>query len=391
MSARAFAFEPITRGGSVTGKPTPSGGPTQDTSTRGPAATPRAKRAPSSRAPVAPANQPVVTPANTTVYLHYYLWWTPLHWHDKLGNSYPFATNPPPIPGAMDATGCNPTVRYPGATIVDVPSEGLYDQGRGATFDLHIAQAASARIAGFIVSWQGTGQPGQTPSSSGYNARLDLLVARVNAYNAWHATKFRLALGLEAFGNYARPAAQIINDLEYFRSRYGGNPAFANVYSSQPVVMIIGSRQYALATIRAVSAAERGNFLLLGDETTGSWSRDAALLDGTGYYWSSQDPWNNPQSGSQIASLAAQVHAARKAWFAPFTAGFDTQMNGGSSCVPRRGVATLDAVWRMNRGSNPQGWFGISWNEFVENTYLQPTRTYGRTYLNELARLIASG
>src|SRR4029077_16449454 len=221
MSARAFAFEPITPGGSVTGKPSPSTRPTHDTSTQGPAATPPATRAPSSRAPVAPANQPVVTPANTTVYLHYYLWWTPLHWHDKLGNSYPFSARHPPIPGAMDATGCNPTVRYPGATIVDVPSEGLYDQGRGATFDLHIAQAASARIAGFIVSWQGTGQPGQTPASSGYNARLDLLVARVNAYNASHATKFRLALGLEAFGNYARPAAQIINDLEYFRSRYG--------------------------------------------------------------------------------------------------------------------------------------------------------------------------
>ena len=338
----------------------------------------------------AAANQPVVTPAQSTVYVHYYLWWTPRHWQEKLGSSYPYIASPP-IPGRMDASGCNPTVRYPGATIVDIPSEGLYDQGRGSTFDLHIAQAASARIAGFIVSWQGTGLPGQTPASSGYNARLDLLVARVNAYNATHPTKFRLALGLESFGNYARPAAQVINDLEYFRTRYARNPAFANVYSSQPLVMIIGSRRYALASVRAMSGAERNNFLLLGDETTASWSRDAAYLDGTGYYWSSQDPWNNPQSGSQIASLAAQVHAGAKAWFAPFTAGFNTQLIGGSSCVPRRGVNTLDAVWRMNRTSNPQGWFGISWNEFVENTYLQPTRTYGGTYLTELARLIASG
>ena len=373
------------------GKSSPSARPSNAGPTHAPSSNPAAKPLPATAGSAAAANPAVVTPARTTVYIHYYLWWTPLHWHDKLGGSYPYAANPPPIPGAMDASGCNPTVRYPGATIVDVPSEGLYDQGRGATFDLHIAQAASAQVTGFIVSWQGTGQPGQTPASSGYNARLDLLVARVNAYNATHATKFRLALGLEAFGNYARPAAQVVNDLEYFRARYATNPAFANVYSSQPLVMIIGSRRYSLASMRSISTAERSHFLLLGDETTGSWSRDAALLDGTGYYWSSQDPWNNPQSGSQIASLAAQVHAAGKAWFAPFAAGFNTQLIGGSTCVPRRGVATLDAVWRMNRGSNPQGWFGISWNEFVENTYIQPTRRYGSTYLTELARLIASG
>lgn len=355
---------------------------------RRPAASPRPSTA-SPRKTSAPA--PVIaTPAGTTVYVHYYLWWTPRHWQEKLGSGYPYTAGLPPAPGAMNAAGCNPTVRYRGATIIDVPAEGLYDQGRGATFDLHIAQAASARITGFIVSWQGTGQPGQAPSSSGYNSRLELFASRVNAYNASHGTRFRLALGLEVFGNYARPASQIINDLEYFRSRYAANPAFRNPYSPEPIVMLLASRQYSLSTVRAVSAAERSHFLMLGDETTGSWSRDAAFLDGASWYWSSQDPWNNPQSGSQVASLAAQVRAAGKAWFAPFTSGFNTQLMGGTTCVARR-VSTLDAVWRMNRLSHPQGWFGISWNEFVENTYLEPSRIYGRTYLNELSRLIASG
>lgn len=289
----------------------------------------------------------------------------------------------------MDASGCNPRVGYPGATIIDVPSEGLYDQGSGATFDRHIADAAGAGITGFIASWQGTGAAGQLPSSSGYNARLDLLVSRVEAYNASHARPFRLALGLEAYGNYGRPASALINDLEYFRSRYAGSSAFANSYGSQPLVMILGSRKYAESTMRAVSQAEQSHLILLGDETYQTWSRDAAYLDGTAYYWSSQDPWKNPQSGSQVASLASQVHAAGKLWFAPFTGGFNTQLTGGSTCTPRKGVSTLDEVWRLNRASNPNGWFGISWNEFVENSYLEPTRLYGRAYLNEIARLIA--
>jgi hypothetical protein len=288
----------------------------------------------------------------------------------------------------MASNGCDPTVRYSGATIVDVPAGGLYDQGSATTFDRHIRQALGAHLTGFVVSWQGTGQAGQGPSSSGYNSRLDLLVARVNAYNAAHDTSFRLILGLEAFGNYGRPASQVINDLDYFRARYGGNRAFANQYSGEPVVMLIGSRKYAASTVNAVSAAERSHLLLIGDETYRSWPRDADALDGSGYYWSSQDPWNNPQSGSQVAALASQVHAAGKVFFAPFNGGFNTQLNGGSTCVPRLGVRTLDEVWRVNRPSNPDGWFGISWNEYVENSYLEPSVLYGSTYLNEIKRLV---
>jgi hypothetical protein len=320
--------------------------------------------------------------------MFYYLWWTPRHWQEKLGPNYPYAANPAPAPGAMDAGGCNPRASYSGATIIDVPSGGLYDQGNGVTFDRHIAQAVGAHLTGFVVSWQGTGEAGQTPDSSGYNRRLDLLVSRVNAYNAAHGTSFRLALGLEAFGNYGRPASQVLNDLEYFRSRYARSGAFANQFSPEPMVMLIGSRKYSAATVEAVSAAQRSRLFLLGDETYTSWARDRAWLDGTGYYWSSQDPWNNPQSGSQVASLGAKVRADGKAFFAPFTGGFNTQLNGGSACVPRLGVRTLDEVWRLNRASNPQGWFGISWNEYVENSYMEPSALYGSVSLNEVRRLV---
>ncbi|HEV1998672.1 MAG TPA: hypothetical protein VGR61_11145 [Candidatus Dormibacteraeota bacterium] len=58
-------------------------------------------------------------------YVHYYLWWSTQHWHDKLGAAYPYSANPLPQPGYTDAAGCNPKVRYPGATIVDLPSEGM--------------------------------------------------------------------------------------------------------------------------------------------------------------------------------------------------------------------------------------------------------------------------
>jgi hypothetical protein len=45
-------------------------------------------------------------------------------------------------------------------------------------------------------------------------------------------------------------------------------------------------------------------------------------------------------------------------------------------------------VWATNATSDPDAWFGISWNEFVENTYLEPSLAYGSTYLDELSHLI---
>lgn len=333
-------------------------------------------------------SQSVATPKRATVYSYYYLWWTNQHWHDKLGTAYPYGTVP--IPGTTDAQGCNPKVFYSAAQIVDVPSEGLYDQAQSSTFTRHIGLAAGAGLKGFLASWQGTGSASQGPQSSGYNSRLNLLVSAVDSYNRSHGTTFGLGLAYEAFGDYNRPAADVIADLRYFYREYGSDPAFRNSYSSKPIVMWLDSRKFSGQTIQAVSAALKRYVYLLGDETAKSWLIDGRNFDGTGYYWSSQDPWNNPRSGSAVAQLAAEVHAAGKKWFAPFVAGYNKQLLG-DVCVQRRGLLTLQQLWRINGASHPDGWFAISWNEFVENTYLEPSKRFGATYLNAVSALIKAG
>jgi hypothetical protein len=327
--------------------------------------------------------------AAANAYVHYYLWWTNLHWHDKLGALYPYGSNPPPLPGTTDASGCNPSVHYSGATIVDLPAEGMYNQDLGSTFDRHIAAAAAAGVRGFVVSWIGDGTTNQSPvSSANFNSRLELLVNRVSAYNAAHARPFGLALGMSPYGNYSRAATAIVNDLTYFSNHYGANPVFANRYGGKPLVMLLDSRKLGSATLATVSRAMRGQLVLLGDETASSWAQDGSFLDGTSYYWSSETPTG--YAGASLVSLGTQVHAAGKIWLAPFIAGFDRQLAGGT-CVPRNGVSTLDWTWKVNGASHPDGWMGISWNEFVENTYIEPSQAYGSKYLDELRRLIAAG
>jgi hypothetical protein len=317
------------------------------------------------------------------------LWWTPGHWRSKLGPSYPYGKDPSPRPGSISSAGCQPSVQYPGATIVDLPTEGLYDQDLAATYDLHIATAAAAGIRGFLASWKGNGQPKQDPGASGYDQRLELLVARVNAYNSTHSRQFGLGLALAAFGDYNRSAANIEGDLAYFSQRYGKDPAFKNDYSDKPVVMWLDSRKYKIETVRDVSTTTRPSAYLVGDETSTSWTRDGAWLDASSYYWSTQNP-QSKFARSSIDALAGEVHAAGKPWLAPFIAGYNKELAGGG-CIPRNGIRTLDDIWAMNASTQPDGWFGISWNEFVENTYLEPSQAYGTTYLDELQRLISLG
>ncbi|MGH7608385.1 MAG: hypothetical protein ACREOD_00350 [Candidatus Dormibacteria bacterium] len=220
---------------------------------------------------------------------------------------------------------------------------------------------------------------------------MAFIVSAVDAYDAAHPDHpFLLALALSAFGDYARPARAIVNDLDYFVRTYGSTPAFRNSFSSDPIVILMDSRKYALSTVTAVSSAAQNAAYLVGDETPDSWVRDAPYLDASSYYWSSENTSTNTRAGSDLMSLASQVHGDGKKWFAPFIPGYDTQLLGGS-CVTRNDLSTLQSIWQTNARSSPDAWFGISWNEFVENTYLQPSVAYGDAYLNELGRLISGG
>ena len=349
--------------------------------------TPASSVATSARAAATATATSPAQKSRSAVYIHYYIWWTAHHWRDKVGPDYPVNASPLPLPGSVDSQGCNPRANYRNATIVDIPSEGLYDQNAPASFDSHISLASNTGVRGFLADWIGTGAAGQGPSSSDENARLDKLINRVDAFNAAAAHPFGLGLAFAARGDYQRPATSIIADLRYFSAQYGHDPAFRNDFSSKPIVMWMDSRKFSLNTVQQVSAAIEPNVYLLGDETAGSWPRDAAYLDGSSYYWSTENPYKNTSAGSSIQTLGSEIHAEGKAWFAPFIAGYNKQLLGGS-CVPRMGTKTLQAVWRLNAASKPNGWFGISWNEFVENTYLEPSQAVGRSYLDALHQLI---
>jgi hypothetical protein len=190
------------------------------------------------------------------------------------------------------------------------------------------------------------------------------------------------------------PTSYIANDLAYFGSHYGTDSAFDRVQSAKPTVIWQGSRKYPVSALQSVTSQYRGKFRILGDETTWSTAR-APYLDGNAYYWSSQNPWSNPQSFQQLAALAASVRAtgtnpdgSHKVWVAPFTPGYNKSISGGSSCVPRMGGQTVRKIFLGNAATNPDDFGLISWNEISEGSYIDPMTRYGNQDLNALSPLI---
>src|SRR5215213_1071720 len=337
---------------------------------------------PASIAKALPAsNVNTQTSAKPPVYAYYYLWWSNKHWHDKLGPNYPYTASQLPLPAVTDADGCNAVSNYAGNQLLDVPTT-LVNQDDAGAIENDILTAKNAGITGFWLNWTGDGTPAQTHTSVTYTRRLAeafAASARVGNFKNWISYKAASMPSADA----------IINDLNFVYDHFNSETTWERI-DGKPVITFTGSRKYSDADVLKVSTAVRDRIFLVGDETRSTLTpARIALFDGITYYWSSQDPYGNPQSFTQIKEMGDKVHAAGKRWFAPFAPGYNSiLLTGGNNCVPRNNGDTLRTLWKGNSASNPDGWGLISWNEIAENTHVQPLQKWGNTYLNVLSELI---
>src|SRR5689334_19590089 len=244
------------------------------------------------------------TSAKPEVYAYYYLWWSTQHWKDKLGPNYPYSASPLPLPATTDSDGCNAVSNYVGNQLLDVPT-ALTSQDDRSVIEDDILTAKNAGLSGFWLNWNGDGTTSQTRTSLSYTRRLSTAFAaseRIGGFNNWISYKAA-----------SMPSADvIINDLNFLYNAFNHETSWERI-DGKPVVTFTGSRKYSDADLLKVSSAVRDRIFLVGDESRATLTpARIAMFDGITYYWSSQDPFGNPQSFSQIKEMGRKVHAAGK-------------------------------------------------------------------------------
>jgi hypothetical protein len=239
-----------------------------------------------------------------------------------------------------------------------------------------IEQAKSAGITGFIVSWK------DTPLN---DQRLELLM-RVAAQE-----HFKLAMIYEGldFSRKPLPVSQVAADFAAFRDKFAGNPVFYRV-NGKPLTIWSGTWAFSYAQVAQVTSAVRPQLLVLSTEknVTG-FERIAGVTDGDAYYWSSVNPATNTGYEAKLDQMSQAIRKAGKYWIAPFAPGFDARLVGGQRAVPRDNGQTLRTEYATAVRSSPDMLGLISWNEFSENSYVEPSKNYGYQSLDLLRQLRA--
>jgi hypothetical protein len=253
----------------------------------------------------------------------------------------------------------------------DYPLLGRYSSDNVRVLRKHVKWAKKAGIEGFIVSWK---------STRTLDRRLAKLVAVARSEN------FKLGIIYQGL-NFERnplPAARVARDLRRFARRYRNDPVF-DVFG-KPLVIWSGTWKFSAAQIAAATAPVRRSLLLLASERSASaYERVASSVDGDAYYWSSVNPSTYPGYEEKLSGMARAIHARQGLWIAPAAPGFDARKIGGVRVVPRHDGKTLRREVDATVQSSPDAVGLISWNEFSENSHVEPSVRYGRRYVDILA------
>jgi hypothetical protein len=256
---------------------------------------------------------------------------------------------------------------------IDYPLLGKYSSDDRAVMLQHILWAKAAGIDGFIVSWK---------STDVLNSRLDQLATLAEEQN------FKLAIIYEGldFNRNPLPVSTIASDLDVFIQRFSRRPAFQLL--AKPMVIWSGTWKFTPDEIAQVTKTRRADlFVLASERNLAGYNRLADLVDGNAYYWSSVNPDTFSGYSTKLVGMSQAVHQHGGLWIPPAAPGFDARLVGGTSVVDRLNGDTFRTQINTAMASSPDALGIISWNEFSENSYIEPSKNYGTQYLDILTEI----
>lgn len=253
----------------------------------------------------------------------------------------------------------------------DYPLLGRYSSDDRQVMRKHIRWAKEAGIGGFIVGWK---------STNVLNPRLEKLIEVAREED------FKLTLIYQAldFAREPLPVERVAADLDEFIKRFAGDPVFA--LFSKPVVIWSGTWKYSREEVAQVTQPRRDRLLVLASERdVAGYQRIQDLVDGNAYYWAAVDPSTQQDYQDRLNLMGEATHKSGGLWIAPAAPGFDARLIGGTTVVDRKDGETLRRAMDGAVKASPDAVGVISWNEFSENTHIEPSEGYGARYLEVLA------
>jgi hypothetical protein len=261
----------------------------------------------------------------------------------------------------------------------DVPIVGSYESSNATIIEKHIRMAKSAGIDGFIVSWC-------TDWCPSYN--LDAILDVASREN-FKISIYLESLQAEGWSGVPRTKASLESMLLSFFQRYGADDRYYRA-DGRPVIFVWAVDSQSIETWQEIigdlnHSGYRGFYVA---ET----SNVACLqvFDGIHVYGPLM-AFKDLTAGDRALSLSVASYSllyldssAKKLWAATITPGYDERKipERAGLLLPREDGGTYQGTFDAALKSDPDWVLITSFNEWWENTYIEPSVTYGWKYID---------
>lgn len=265
--------------------------------------------------------------------------------------------------------------------LKDVPAQP-YDSADGATIARHIDQAKGAGLSGFIVTWQG-------PGSVSDQALPTIL-------HTADQKDFAISVRFETLDEQGQPRAQaeLTQRLILLLNNYGPHSAFMKA-DGRPVVFLADSGALPIETWMTVLQLVRAQGLdgfFLGESGVQSDLDvlDSLYTDTLTDFTSTTAFFFSVMPRSRYRYLLAEDPRVIL-YTNTLQPGYDDELlavPGQAHVVDRQNGATYQSLIEIAGFRDPDWILVNSWNQYYENTHIEPSELYGDQYLLQTTDLI---
>jgi hypothetical protein len=263
--------------------------------------------------------------------------------------------------------------------VPDMPLSPYRSADR-ATIERHVQEAHGAGIDALVQSWYG---PGENPTEANFATLLDVA----------QAVGMQATVDFETGSPFMPDLDAVTRGLEHLLKVHARHAAFLR-YSGRPVVFFWQQGRYSLETWRAVRArVDPGHETIwIADGDNAAW---LGVFDGLHFYNITWRVNTNPlytatKMRKRVDDYVAQ-NGGDKLWVATVMPGYnDTRVAGRlHPYIYQRSPEYYRSTWDAAMASSPEMVVVTSYNEWPEGTMIEPSVTYGNTYL-DITREMAS-